>query len=1151
MDLQKRNFMKYFVLILTLTFASLSYGAQANDVALLLATMEPTQADATSTVPQSAALTPRTNRQKRKSSQARVAKKNAYIKSLSAAKNHFFPVVGGIKGDTGKAAKRFMRKHRHAFGMGSNHGDLVIKRKQTKKRHEFVRLKQTYQNLPVFGAEVIVQINSEGVTYVQSDVMRDTWHLDSGAVLLSPTISGSQAKQLALDQVGKTYQTPEVITKKPTLMIYHPSTIGNSGATTLVWKFVVSGGTSQAISELVLINAHDGAITLQFSNIHHILDRQVYNNNNSTNTPATPTRSEGQGPTNVADVDLLYDLIGTVYDFYYNLHGRDGYDNQGATVVASANYCSSNHGPCPTQNAFWDPEVKKMFFGQGMVTDDIVGHEYTHAVISADSNLLYKNESGAINEALCDIWGEFIDQTNYSAGDSEETRWQLGENCAIGAIRNMQDPTLYNQPAYKNDEFWHYGSSDSGGVHINSGVINKLCYLLTDGDTFNGYYVYGMGFENVATLFYETQTNLLTTASDFHDLFEALVAATNNLQWDTAAQKNVVQACLAVKLSDTSPNNNFCGNAIPLIDGVVEIGTTANASGTINSSCALADTVYGDDPNALTDPNDNGFHLFEAYGDDDTFYGIHDPNDPNTQDDPNNIDDPYDLPPPSLATEALDVWYSYTPAVGDNVTISLCGSEMSTTLSIYDDCGGNEIACNNNYCGQQSEITMWMAQDTTYYIRVASTHVEGVFNILATGGLGMGDQPDLAPFQVNDWDDVIVISTESDSFISSPLITTSNTLYVNFSCFNGGKASADPFLYGIYIDNIPALIIDSTTTLDVNAGIFELNTPIGPLTAGNHILEVRCDINNDVAESDETNNNYIMPIQVAVCEAPQTDTNDDCIVNSLDLFTMAEEWLSNIAIDDGLMGHWSFDIVPGQNTTDPNFPGWNTCLDVSGNNNHGFVHEATYQTGVLGTALSFDGINDFVKIPTSTTLDNATNTMSISTWIYLHTNNDGTGNEILSKHASASRTWRLKMDEYNSLPNNNFTFTDSNGISDHYTCNSLTEIDPNQWQHIAIVDDQGDIELYIDGDLVNNTSSGFGIPPTINSDLYIGSFLGFHNFFTGMIDELRIYDRVLTYNEIQYLSKGLNTDFSNNNIVNFSDIGVFSTEWQTDGLVIP
>jgi hypothetical protein len=65
------------------------------------------------------------------------------------------------------------------------------------------------------------------------------------------------------------------------------------------------------------------------------------------------------------------------------------------------------------------------------------------------------------------------------------------------------------------------------------------------------------------------------------------------------------------------------------------------------------------------------------------------------------------------------VWYSYTPRSDETVTISLCGSAFDTTLAVFDSCGGIELACNDDYCALQSELTIDLTAGQTYLIRVA------------------------------------------------------------------------------------------------------------------------------------------------------------------------------------------------------------------------------------------------------------------------------------------------------------------------------------------------------------------------------------------------------------------------------------------------
>jgi len=102
-------------------------------------------------------------------------------------------------------------------------------------------------------------------------------------------------------------------------------------------------------------------------------------------------------------------------------------------------------------------------------------------------------------------------------------------------------------------------ANDDGGVHTNSGVNNKLCYLLTDGDIFNGQTVFGMGIDRVADLYYEVNTHILTSGADWTDLYNALVQAAINLGWSVRDRNNLYRACAAVEIAQ--PQNIYVDGA--------------------------------------------------------------------------------------------------------------------------------------------------------------------------------------------------------------------------------------------------------------------------------------------------------------------------------------------------------------------------------------------------------------------------------------------------------------------------------------------------------------------------------------------------------------------------------------------------------------
>ncbi|QCC77469.1 M4 family metallopeptidase [Nocardioides daphniae] len=113
----------------------------------------------------------------------------------------------------------------------------------------------------------------------------------------------------------------------------------------------------------------------------------------------------------------------------------------------------------------------------------------------------------------------------------ESLRWLVGEDSSAfgGAIRDMWNPTCYGDPGKVTDAEYHCDTSDAGGVHSNSGVPNHAFALLTDGGTYNGVTVEGIGLDKAAAIHWRAQSNYLTPVSDFVDHADALEASCTDL----------------------------------------------------------------------------------------------------------------------------------------------------------------------------------------------------------------------------------------------------------------------------------------------------------------------------------------------------------------------------------------------------------------------------------------------------------------------------------------------------------------------------------------------------------------------------------------------------------------------------------------------
>lgn len=472
------------------------------------------------------------------------------------------------------AALGFLGVYGEQFGIRDPGSELVVKESTAASGgRNFVRFQQVYQGIPVMAGELIVQTDAlNNVISANGEVAPD---LDLST---NPLVSSQQAGQIALQVVARNYDlnVGNLETSQPELWIYSPRLLGAPGVPldALAWRMEVQARDQSPLRELVLVDARLGVVLLHFNQIDSAKYRLVFDNNNNftQGLPGVgPLRSEGGPATGIADVDNAYNFLGDTYDFFASRFGRDSIDGQGMKLVATTRYCPSFMS-CPYANAFWNGS--QMVFGQGYASaDDVVGHELAHGVTQYEANLFYYMQSGAINESFSDIWGEFIDLTNTAGSDTPADRWKIGEDLPGGAIRNMQDPAFFGDPARMGSVDYKCGSPsdidfDEGGVHSNSGVGNKAAYLMVDGGSFNGVTVSGIGLEKTAQIFYEVQTNLLTSGADYADLGSALVQACLNLNGvggiSTADCTTVADAVKATEMPQqpagcTAPNTPLCG----------------------------------------------------------------------------------------------------------------------------------------------------------------------------------------------------------------------------------------------------------------------------------------------------------------------------------------------------------------------------------------------------------------------------------------------------------------------------------------------------------------------------------------------------------------------------------------------------------------
>lgn len=505
-----------------------------------------------------------------------------FVRFLSAPPGSHFDSGAAAKAAGGSVASGFIEDHKDAFGLLGVRAGVRIQEVSNAGVRSVVRLGQTYGAFPVFGAQIVVHVDADGnILLVNSDIAVDLRALDGGSVSLTPRVDAAAASAQARQAVAARsdgYTSGALrVTEIPELMVFDPSVLGLAGPVRLVWRVVVYGDSGELVYELVLVDAHSGEEAFHYSRIPHGRLRVLFDLEDQDFIPPTPARVEGQAPVDIPEVDTIFDYFGDVYNFFFNNHGWDNFDGGREQAPSAYPFMPIlSWVRYPFNNAAFIPLGRDAFFviGTGFGADDVIAHEFTHGVTEYTSGLIYQGYSGAINESFSDIWGEFVDLTNGSGNDDEDVRWSLGEDLPeelIGGLaddeqelglRSMKDPTLFGDPDRLNSPLLFPVESefDEGGVHINSGIGNKLCYLLTDGDTFNGQTVSGFGIDVVADLFWECQ-NILAPSADYHDLYFALIAGSINLGMPLEDRLNILAACLAVEIVPNDQVASF--RAIP------------------------------------------------------------------------------------------------------------------------------------------------------------------------------------------------------------------------------------------------------------------------------------------------------------------------------------------------------------------------------------------------------------------------------------------------------------------------------------------------------------------------------------------------------------------------------------------------------------
>jgi bacillolysin len=447
----------------------------------------------------------------------------------------------------------------------------------------FVCFQQTHADVPIFGAQAIVELHGG----VPLGVSGHASHKPVGSP--QPTLSPEQALAAAArggTTDGASAERVYFAMPEGWHLAYHVRGVcvpRESPEPTITAHG--PGRSPRADSQLrdVLVDAHDGVILLEYSAVPLVaiapsyakgLDeednvREFYTQvrsdgtfelrdglNSTTTYDAAGADIEGPRPPDPVRHDsgdwqghhraavTAHNNAVVVLDYFRTKLKRSGIDNKNTEVVSIVRSTYKRHEKPPVwRNAVWWKDA--MWYGQVYEAHleryvsfatrlDIAAHEMTHGLIQNTANLIYFAESGALNESICDIFAVIIaNSERVSSSTTKNWSWTIGAGLGVEGkdIRDLANPQRLGYPGHYDD--YVKTLRDSGGVHINSNIHNRAAYnLLTavdaDGQVF--------GPDEVALLYYLALLRL-GAVSTFRDALIALHHAAATLYRNRNAQR--------------------------------------------------------------------------------------------------------------------------------------------------------------------------------------------------------------------------------------------------------------------------------------------------------------------------------------------------------------------------------------------------------------------------------------------------------------------------------------------------------------------------------------------------------------------------------------------------------------------------------------
>ncbi len=490
-----------------------------------------------------------------------------------------------MKKDANVHPETFFEAYKTSFGLAQDDEMILTKASNDVYGYSHYRYQQYYKGYPVEGAEYILHAEDGRVQNGNGQLIRDI-HLSANA-----SINANEAIKAAQQHMGADryyWEMPEMEARiksirkdpnatfypAPDLVIADPSFENDGSAYTLAWKIDLFADGRQG-RKIIYIDATTGDFLFELSGCQeesavgtaetryhgtqtivtdsvspmefNLLDATrgggiiTYDLNKNEDETLAEHFVDDDNYWNNANADFddaatdVHWGMEMTYDYYLQNHGRDSYDDKGSAIISYVHYDTL------WANARWAGMWAQ--FGDGnnnpFTSIDVVSHELTHGVTGNSAGLIYRNESGALNESFSDIFGTSVEFFALQ----ESADWIIGKANFI--LRNMANPNAYGQPDTYLGNMWYTGSGDNGGVHYNSGVQNFWFYLLSNGgqginDKGNAYQVDSLGMEKAAAIAYRNLNYYLTSGSKYLDARLGSIQAAEDLYGTCSPEVNTV-----------------------------------------------------------------------------------------------------------------------------------------------------------------------------------------------------------------------------------------------------------------------------------------------------------------------------------------------------------------------------------------------------------------------------------------------------------------------------------------------------------------------------------------------------------------------------------------------------------------------------------